>query len=439
MKKTLVIILLTLLILPIGITSLADSNNKLSIETTKAYADMEKSYSNGYVPTVKNGKATIVLPLVGETTGNTITVTPEIGTESPFMYANYRFDVKKSNGVYLVKLVLPLKSDRQNGLYPVVFNVEYITNEVAQTQTFTVFVSITDANPIRTPELFISEYKNEPEIVNGGDEFSSIITIKNIGGQMAENVKLTYSGMEDDPSIVPSKSLNTIIIDNINEGKSKQIDLKFNVSPDALAGNQSYTITLEYSDAQGNLYTLTKVLTIKVNQPTEISIDEIMFPASAESGESVVLPISILNTGKSPIYRITCRLNVDGLFGSSLFIGEVPAGETGYGEMKVFIGTLSGNNLYGAATGALTISYFDITGAEHTETVDLYTDILEPAAESGEEQPSEQEVAAPPISQWYVSVIVGIAVIAIAVAVIVVTSYQRRLKMVMYGSGKREE
>ncbi len=410
-----------------------EESGMLSIETTRVYSGMDSSYANGYVPTVRDGKVTIVLPLVGQTKDDMIIVTPDIGTEGPFEYANYRFNVKEENGVYPVKLTLPLKADRQNGLYPVVFNIEYQTSIGYQTQMFTVYVRITDGKIISAPELFISTYEIDRETINGGEEFTVTVTITNIGGDVARNVKLTYSGIEGDPSIIPSTGINTMLINSIEAGRSKDVDFTLTVSPDALAGNQVFVVTLEYADKQGTPYMFSQNLRVKVVQPTEISIDEIALPDAAESGESIMLPISILNTGKSPITDIVCKLEADGLFGSSLFIGEIPAGTTGYGEMKIFVGTLSNDpSLYGVSVGNVIITYIDASGTEYTETVDVAMEILEPSADTLSDTENDMQMQMQqlqPVSQWYVSVIIGCAVIAIAVAVIIVVSYERKLKM----------
>ena len=533
----------------------------LSIESSKVYDGMDKSYSQGYMPRVKNGYAYIVLPLVGETEGDVITVTPQLDTDGPFVYGNYIFNVKKASGVYLVKLNLPLKSDRQNGLYPVTFDISYFTKSVqlangertesteAQ-QSFTVYVSITDgeepspaaelfitgykiapttvksgddftvtltvkniggsvANKVRLAyegndegtispknalniiriddikageekivkfamkaskdtesgrqafivsitydggemsqrlyvevlqpnqpkpekekqpaELFITDYKVSPKQVNGGDDFDVTVTIKNIGGSAAEKIRLTYDGAEGESGkvITPKTALNIIRVANMKAGAEKKIKFTMTASKDAVAGKQSFSVAITYSGGE-----LMQMLNVNVIQPLDVSVDEIQMPQEVMSGESVMIPISILNKGKSAIYDVTAKLDMDGCYGSSVYIGEVAAGTTGYAEMKVFIGTLSQGSLYGGTFGSLNITYKEADGSEYTDTTELRTTITEPQSDDeNKTDTDEEQPVLQPVSQWYVSVIVGIAVIAIAVAVIIVVSYQRKLRI----------
>ena len=66
----------------------------LRIDDENVYDGMDKAYKNGYTPTVKNGTATIVLPLVCKRSDseNAIMVTPGLGnpSSSPFVYKNYQ-------------------------------------------------------------------------------------------------------------------------------------------------------------------------------------------------------------------------------------------------------------------------------------------------------------------------------------------------------------
>ena len=117
-------LLTAIAIIAAAVPLMGRAQNGLSIETTKVYDGMDKSYSQGYMLKVANGKALIILPLTGDTQGDCITVTPQLDTEGPFVYGNYQFNVNKVNGVFLVKLNLPLKADRKNGLYPVIFDIK---------------------------------------------------------------------------------------------------------------------------------------------------------------------------------------------------------------------------------------------------------------------------------------------------------------------------
>lgn len=432
-------ILLAIIITVSMLPHFSHAQSGLSIENTKVYDGMDKSYAQGYMPKVQNGKAIIVLPLVGDTQGDRITVTPQIDTDGPFEYGNYQFNVTKSNGVYLIRLNLPLKDDRKNGLYPITFNVSYELPQVQVSdgesiesgemqQSFTVYVSITDGKKSSSAaELFITKYQVSPTKVAGGTDFDVTVTIKNIGGSTANKIRLTYDGAEGESgkAITPKDPLNTIRVSNIEAGAEKNVKFTMTASKDAIAGSQPFMVNISYNSGE-----LTQKLTVDVIQPLDVSVDEVQMPQEVSSGESVIIPISILNKGKAAIYDVTCKLEMDGCYGSSVYIGEVQAGTTGYAEMKVFIGTLSTGSLYGGTYGNLNITYNEADGSEYTDTVELRTTIMEPILDGDSVAVDAQATPqVQPVSQWYVSVIVGVAVIAIAVAVIMIVSYQRKLRI----------
>ena len=104
---------------------------KLVIDNRNVYEKMERSYSQGYVPTVKNGTAEVVLPLIcqGELAGGQLRARADLGEGGPFVTKNYEKTVElKENWVnakkgkvqgYLAAFSLQLVSGRVNGSYPV--------------------------------------------------------------------------------------------------------------------------------------------------------------------------------------------------------------------------------------------------------------------------------------------------------------------------------
>ena len=99
--------------------------------------------------------------------------------------------------------------------------------------------------------------------------------------------------------------------------------------------------------------------------------------------------------------------------------------------MEVFATTLSGTEKYGQTYGTCELRYEDAMGQEYWESIDLTMNILEPVKitdveqEKLEEEAKEQET----LSQWWVSLLFGIAIIAVLVAVIIVGKFSRMMKM----------
>ena len=65
--------------------------DQLHIDSYHIYDGMDRTYADGYIPQIKDGKAVIVLPLVGQTYAGTVNLKADLGatTDSPFVFGNY--------------------------------------------------------------------------------------------------------------------------------------------------------------------------------------------------------------------------------------------------------------------------------------------------------------------------------------------------------------
>jgi hypothetical protein len=220
-NKLMVLALAALLLAAaIPAAAFAEDGTALLLDAANRYAGMAKSYGQGYIPTVAGGFATVVLPLVPDPQSsvrsiknNEITVVPDFGstTGSPFVISNMEAKVKqaknKVNGgkktvkCWLVSLKLPLRPTRANGVYPLVLNIKYTTRDgMAQTQAFTVYVTIADAaGPAPKPRVIVSRYSSAPETVMAGQEFDLSLDIKNTSETSAvRSIKVAVKGEGED-------------------------------------------------------------------------------------------------------------------------------------------------------------------------------------------------------------------------------------------------
>ena len=265
------------------------------------------------------------------------------------------------------------------------------------------------------------------------------LTIENIGEIHARSVRLTYGGVAADGAsagIIPVEANNAIHLKNIASEASDTATFKLITTKDVIAGNQPFYVTLDYVDRYGGVYTATRQFLVKVTQPAEMTYDAISLPKSVTAGETFTLPANVFNIGKSPLRNVTVNLTGAGLFPtSSVFLGDIQPGQAGYGEMKVFVGMLSMTEgyteSYGKTTGVYTITYTDDAGEEYKIDMQFSTEILKPVIEGEETEAEKQakEEEQKTVGQWWITVLVGFAIISITVAVIVVGKFSRMMRM----------
>lgn len=428
----------------------AGTSDPLTIDSENLYPGMDKTYARGYVPTVASGKVTIVLPLRGTTFSNQVNMVVDLGstTDNPFQYGNYSQTVQGTGNVYMFTLEIPLSSDRYNGTYPVLLKTDYLdaSGDYAE-QEFKVYVTITDGKTKDTttdsgssgsssyvptadaPELYVESCAITPNCVGGDETFAVHVVVKNIGNKTAYASKLIYGCEETDiTSIDPN---NAILLETIKKGETVEADFKMRTDRDALAGNRQFFITLSFSARTGGVYNITREFIINVVQPSRITFDPVSLPKEITAGETVTLPANVFNTGRSILRNVTVSLEGAGLFPSaSVFLGDIEPGEGKTGEMKVFVGMLSMTegytDNYGYTTGIYTVSYQDSSGENKTETLELKAEIKQPViSPSPTPDPTLQQAQ----SQWWITALVGFAIIAVIVAVTVVSKFARELKM----------
>ncbi|MDF2542858.1 MAG: hypothetical protein K0S47_2576, partial [Herbinix sp.] len=133
--------------------------NIFEIETKYTYEGMETPYEEGYVPVIKNDKATVILPLISlldeKDKMKDLTASVEFGElhNKVFQMKTYerKFSLKsldtKEGGkqsVYGIRFELDLQKERMNGVYPVTISVRGEAEGQMREQRFTIYVIIED-------------------------------------------------------------------------------------------------------------------------------------------------------------------------------------------------------------------------------------------------------------------------------------------------------
>mgnify|MGYP001318653927 CR=1 FL=1 len=439
------------------------SAEQLDIDNMNIYSGMTKSYAQGYTPVISGGKAIIILPLVYLGTegieGDTITAKPDLGStsNSPFVYSNYQLDVHLADNPvgdgsstvpsYLVRLEIPLASERLNGVYPVQIDTSFSTPTTPGIeQSFTVYVTITDgkdpnATPAPTPEerkreepkIILTDF-SVPETVTAGEPFDIRITLFNTEEYWhAKNVAVTCEGMTSD--ITPATQVNSYFIDEIKDEETYDMTLHMKTRLDAASGPQKVQINIEYEDSNGTSYSNNAQIPVEIKQPLRLELDDVNIASKVNAGDSLPVSINIYNMGRCTVYNILCSLELQGVIPEgTAYLGNMQPGSGATAEIYSFFGTLDmgGNGSssgddnaqkYGMSNGTLTVTYEDEYGEQYSQVVDVSTVIERPVFDLSDEdeEPEEEPERA---SQWWVSVLLAVGVIMILYGVI---SYRRKV------------
>lgn len=413
MKRIVIWLFVGILILSMPLTAMAASAIPVTftIDERNLYDGMEKTYAQGYSPTVSNGLVTIVLPLMasGEIAGESIIAKPKLDgiSDSPFVFGNYQKSVTLAahtvNGgtgsvnCYYVRFDLSLSADRKNGIYAVPISIAgRDSSGIDFLQDFTTSVTIADgkSDPIATavqavtygngnsgptaskPVLTVTECILSGENVRCGETFRTDLTVKNEGKRTAHNVKVTV--VSDDENIVLSNNYSAEYLRSLPANETAPFSFEMKVYPLASDGLHKMTVTLAYERTDNIAYAETAIFHINVVQPIIFVHDEIPLPERAAVGESFSIPLVCYNPGKATICNVQYKLDVPGLLAGSCYMGNLQPQASANQNMSIRAVKISEETPYGTTQGTCTISYESQNGEKMQEVVALTMEIAEP-------------------------------------------------------------
>jgi hypothetical protein len=282
---------------------------------------------------------------------------------------------------------------------------------------------------IAQPKIAITNCEYS-EAVNGGDSFTVTLTVGNVGTRDTKNITVQFAAGDD--SLRNKGTQDRQGIESLKAGESATVSFDLRALPSASEGRHSFRFDCTYQDAEnGGTYTNGMEYTLSVVQKATIGHDDIKLPEMITSGESFTLPVCVYNTGYSPIYNVRCTIRCDGLICSSAFLGNLAPQESADKTITVFVTTLSGTQKYGETYGTAEITYEDENGEQQTEYQDLKMTIAEPVKITDEEKARQEQERKDQqtLSQWWISLLVAIAIIIVLVAIILITRFARLMRI----------
>lgn len=423
----------------------------LSIDNKNKYDGMDKTYQEGYVPTISSGKVILVVPILcdGDVKNNTLKTSLSLGDTSaaPFVIKNYEKDVtllenKVNCGAttvnsYLIAYTLDLKAERINGSYPVILNIKAEdTNGNKISESITTYVTITDGKnpnaepepiveegPTFAPKVLVQSYEYSKDPLVAGDEVTANITLINTSD--SNGVKnMTVTAVSDSEYLTLLSDTDTLYIDSIGAGEKYLVSFKYKVSAVAPAGQYSISLNMDYADYKGGTYASSRSAKLNVSQPNKVEFDPVILPESMEVADVMELSCNAMNLGKGKIYNVRGNLEIDGLIPEgTIFIGDVEPGSMKSGSTTVSATSLKGSSSYGDTEGIITFVYEDENGQEYTVVQELSTTITSPFVNLPD--PEEEDK---PVQWWIIMGVIVLVLMAFAIAGILSYVKKKRLE-----------
>lgn len=422
----------------------------LEIDTENIYEGMTKAYEDGYVPTIKDGYMSLVLPLIpsGAVHNDRVKVSLSLGSSasSPFVIANYEkvFELEtivpeNSNipqTLFLIHFDLKMSSERRDGVYPVPVNVSgYDDAGNAIACIYTIYVTITDGKaetiqttvetPTAEPVVYISKSEMLPEQPMAGEEFTLAVTLKNsLTTKSIRNMLVTVDTGNMQINLLEDS--NIFQINSISAGGDTTLTLRLRADTSLPAGKYTINFNFKYDSSKTLNLSYSGTAIIEVKQPANMELVMPRFSESVTVGETIPLSLQVMNMGRDPMYNVRCVVSGYGFAPSNTgYIGKMEAGSSATTKVELYIIALNaskGNengSQYGDTTGTITLIYEDESGLEYKQETEFETTVKRPIV-SITQTDNTQEEAEKTASQWWISVLIlgGVILAAGIIAVL---------------------
>ena len=386
MKRLICIVLSMLLVLSMSVMAFAA---EFEIDQHSTIDGMNRSWYQGYAPSISYHKMTLCLPIRAESCVGDITVSLALDDPNVFVLSGEPKEVTVSpkNGIYPVKLVLPLEQYRRNGDYPATITIKGIDGngkEILETMPY--IIRIRDGyNSHETLEPVISDVVGNLDVGTDGSFSLTISNSTTTQSIMDGEITVTDSSGE----ILMSGS-NRLSVPEILPGKSETVTIPMTVKGNASISPHTLEVKFSYK-VLGKDAEWKETFTVPVTQSIRLEQGGVQLP-TAIAGELGNMTLPLMNMGKGELQNVLVKLEMDGVLeAQSVLVGTMAAGETKQAKLT-FTPKL---NSVGTHSGTVIITCEDAYGNTFSQTLDVTLTVDEPIPEVELQQEEEKEKMSP--------------------------------------------
>ena len=382
MKRLTCILLTLLLVLSMSVTAFAA---EFEIDQHSTMDGMNRSWYQGYGPTIKNHTMTLCLPLRAESCVGDITVSIALDDPNVFLLTSEPKEVTVSpkDSIYPVKLSLALERYRRNGDFPATITIKG-TDEAGKeiVETLPYVIRIRDGyGSHETLEPVISDVVGSLDVGTDGSLSLTITNPTTTQSIMGGEITVTDSTGE----ILMSGS-NRFLIPEILPGKSETVTIPMTVKGNATISQHTLEVKLSYS-CLGKSAEWKESFTVPVTQAIRLEQGGVQLP-TAIAGELGNMTLPLMNMGKGELRNVLVKLEMDGVLDAqSVLVGTMAAGETKQAKLT-FTPKLDS---VGTHSGTVTITCEDAYGNTFFQTLEVTLTVDEPIPEVELQQEEEKE------------------------------------------------
>ena len=252
-----------------------------------------------------------------------------------------------------------------------------------------------EEKPSPEPKVIITKCTGVPEHIYAGETVEFTAVLKNTNKKKPVQ-NMTVAVTCEAEGIRLKSDSNTFYFDYLGTEKTLEVPLKFQIDEKTAAGKYTVLFALSYDNPDAEPLTSSGQIDLKVEQKNEVEMEVGEIAEEVNAGDSMQIPIQVMNLGRGMVYNVRCSVEVPGLRADkSLFLGNIDGGMAASGEFGVFAGIVNENaeeadQRYGRTSGRIVLTYEDEDGEETQEFQDMAITI-QPLEIRQEETAPEEE------------------------------------------------
>ena len=252
-----------------------------------------------------------------------------------------------------------------------------------------------EEKPSPEPKVIIMKCTGVPEHIYAGETVEFTAVLKNTNKKKPVQNMTVAITCEAEGIRLKSDS-NTFYFDYLGTEKTLEVPLKFQIDEKTAAGKYTVLFALSYDNPDAEPLTSSGQIDLKVEQKNEVEMEVGEIAEEVNAGDSMQIPIQVMNLGRGMVYNVRCSVEVPGLRADkSLFLGNIDGGMAASGEFGVFAGIVNENaeeadQRYGRTSGRIVLTYEDEDGEETQKFQDMAITI-QPLEIRQEETTPEEE------------------------------------------------
>ena len=222
--------------------------------------------------------------------------------------------------------------------------------------------------PTFAPKMIVQSCKASKDEIQAGDEVTLEVTLLNTSSsETVRNMTVTVGDEGEYLNLL--SPTDTVYVDAVSAGQTCIVSYKYKILASAVPGQYGLSVTMDYADSKGASQSASGKIKMMVSQAVKLEFDPLALGSEVQVGDVVTAQVQAMNLGRGEVYNVRAVIEADGLTPEgTLFIGNIEAGKTASGSVKISVSSLSqGASLYGETKGTLTWYYEDESGKEYEE------------------------------------------------------------------------